>query len=817
MNLRSIVTLLIIVSFTVSLAACSKKKTKTAEKSAGNVQFTVSETDVNEADGSVVMTVSRSGGASGEASVSYQASDDTADGDDYTLAPGQLSWSDGDTGNKTITVVINNDSEMEYPESFQLSLQSANGAELGTIQSVVIQVNDDDSIVINGTVKAPNGTIGTDDASPTVDHIADAVDGGVNVEIFALDNYGELTGNAISTTSTDTDGSFAALVPPDGLSKNYVAVAGGVLQSHIITDQALIISPISDAARTLVLDAVYNRETSFDRISLDEVKVVQEETANLTAQLDLGGINGSALSVTEKFLDAAGSNVDMTNITESIVDLGEICGRVYKTVGGTEVPLENIKIRVRDFGDWVTRAKASTAADGGYCVNVSAGRDYIIGAINRTGDGHDADHTASEWWTAGGGAPTPFDADKITVNASTITVGEGTELSGVDFELASGARIKGTVTTADGGSPEGIKVLVREFDSYMPLASAYVKADGSYRVNVAAGEQAKYTLIARNTTLVRPYATQLYTNDTFGTHLIGLATPVVKPRVDNDAVTVPGYDFDLAIGSRVEGRVVTDSDSNSPVPGMRVRLDTQGDGPAARTRTDLLGHYRIWMADDSYRVRSRGQTSGLFDLQSTEGPEYTVHAEDFNQIVTEYYGQVVTDSGVPVSQAKIFLRDTSGFSLVSQEVSNSDGTFTVYEPRLDTSFIIQVRVDGHRSYGNIVYNEQIDMASGDFVSSDVEMTIYLPESGSGFVDTGISDMYSIKGINALPNIPIRVSSPWEFFTTRSRGDGTFTLNLPTGVGIFYDVNFAGTCDITNIQAELLVGAVLDANDCVQIK
>ena len=73
----------------------------------GNLALGASSYTVNENMGSASLTVRRTGGFTGVVSVNYAASDDTATaGTDYTAASGTVSWADGDTADKTITVPL---------------------------------------------------------------------------------------------------------------------------------------------------------------------------------------------------------------------------------------------------------------------------------------------------------------------------------------------------------------------------------------------------------------------------------------------------------------------------------------------------------------------------------------------------------------------------------------------------------------------------------------------------------------------------------------------------------------------------------------
>ena len=110
----------------------------------GSVEFTSLQYNVNEAGGQATVTVHRVGGSSGAASVDYATSNGTAiAGADYTAASGTLSWTDGDSGDKTFNVPVVWDGRGEGPETVNLALSNATGADLGADSTGVLRIADD--------------------------------------------------------------------------------------------------------------------------------------------------------------------------------------------------------------------------------------------------------------------------------------------------------------------------------------------------------------------------------------------------------------------------------------------------------------------------------------------------------------------------------------------------------------------------------------------------------------------------------------------------------------------------------------------------
>ncbi|MFA6435488.1 MAG: choice-of-anchor Q domain-containing protein, partial [Elusimicrobiales bacterium] len=109
--------------------------------------------------GAAVITVKRTGGGSGAASVRYATSNGTAAaGSDYTAAGGTLSWADGDSANKTFNITVLDDALVEAGETVNVTLSNAVGAALGTPNSAVFTITNDDTAAIDtSSPTAPGG------------------------------------------------------------------------------------------------------------------------------------------------------------------------------------------------------------------------------------------------------------------------------------------------------------------------------------------------------------------------------------------------------------------------------------------------------------------------------------------------------------------------------------------------------------------------------------------------------------------------------------------------------------------------------------
>ncbi len=117
-----------------------------AAQQPGTLAISPATTSVNEGDGTVTLTVSRTGGSDGIVSVNVATANGTATaGSDYTaLSSTTLTFADGDTTPKIVTVSIIDDVLDEGNETFTVDLSGVTGgASLGTATSTVTIVDDD--------------------------------------------------------------------------------------------------------------------------------------------------------------------------------------------------------------------------------------------------------------------------------------------------------------------------------------------------------------------------------------------------------------------------------------------------------------------------------------------------------------------------------------------------------------------------------------------------------------------------------------------------------------------------------------------------
>jgi hypothetical protein len=113
---------------------------------AGTMQFNAGSVSVDEGAGTASLTVTRTAGSAGIVVVTVASGNGTATaGTDFTAVNTTVTFADGDTAAKTVTVQITNDTQAEAEKSFVLNLLTPTaGAILGQTATAIVTIRDDD-------------------------------------------------------------------------------------------------------------------------------------------------------------------------------------------------------------------------------------------------------------------------------------------------------------------------------------------------------------------------------------------------------------------------------------------------------------------------------------------------------------------------------------------------------------------------------------------------------------------------------------------------------------------------------------------------
>ncbi len=620
-----------------------------------------------------------------------------------------------------------------------------------------------------------------------------AVGAGVTVKLIKVDADGNQVGGTVASTKTKSDGSYKLTAPGDVLNDAAYVLrvegSGGAVMDARVHDKAVDINPVSHVASNFVTSVAGD---------LDEVS--REELFEILAAVDsvAQGVDATAHAGLDSLSSAISSETDNDeeahNIITSVPQANAICGKITSSASGKGI--KGVRVVVRDFGNWVTRAKTKSNKKGEYCVSVPAG-DYIIGAINRNDDEVDANRSASEWWssaTAEAGAYLQIDGEKVTVSA-------GDKLS-KDFVLEPGVRIKGTVT-ANGGSKNGqaiagVKVLIRDYENRFPAAVALTDDEGHYQVNVIAG---KYVLSSVNST-IEAYASEVY-DGASGSNGLNFGVPVTVAVGDDDKQ----IDFALEPGYLLSGTI---SEGGTGISGMRMRADSTTNGVSLILRANKVGYYQVWLKPDTYNLLAYGQVKSAVDMTAAS------QTANFTASVAKL-PITLTGGGTGFSQAKVLLIDGTG-NTVSQEVSSSDGSVTLYTDT-SASYSLVVRVDDKRAYGSTVYNGKTQLALADTValttgSTATALSIAMP--AAGLLTGTISDTSGVIGNRGVQVRSGGLTTTEKFVSISSRGDGSFSFSLPAGTyeRVRVNTNAGGAnCDSVQIAAGMTTSLSVSDTAC----
>jgi len=621
-------------------------------------------------------------------------------------------------------------------------------------------------VTLTGTVSAPGSTTGAiafakPDSSllrmfaslfSTQQVQAAAADGvapvgaGVPVDLIQIDDSGNKL-STIASGSTDATGAYTIDAPASFVpATDYVVRATSPTDNTayldaIVTGTTVDVDPGTDFTKNQIITAA----SGVSNISLETIEAVQKTLKTLASgasSAQFSTLNGAKLFFAGQLL----ANEEASNIIASLSGSSVINGTVKDSTG---TPLPGIKIVVRDFNNWVTRAITFTDASGAYSLHVLPG-DYILGAVNST-----ANTSAGEWWTASGGAANMFSAGKVSV-ASSSTVTE-------NFSLDPGVTISGTVTGESTSLPiGGIQIQLRDYVNDEPVTTVFTAKDGTYRINARPGS---YTLGAYNLTF-QPYATELY-----NTTLNGGIDATKAEKVTLTLGTPTTADFSLQTGYAIAGSV-TDGVGGPIVQGMAVRFYTNTNAFVRGIRTNNLGNYRLWLranaAGEPYTVSSRGQSLSV-DLSAPSSQT----GQDFTGAMGTITA-TLSDGTNPISQAKVRIYDSTGY--LGFETSNGDGSVTLYAA---APVKVQPVIDNGTFIGTEFYNGVTKTSSATLVPVGTVLgTITLPAGGvlSGTVDVGGTTtgdrVVQVRSGGILPG---------NFFVnTRTQNDGSYSISLPPG-------------------------------------
>jgi uncharacterized repeat protein (TIGR01451 family) len=195
----------------------------------GILRFTTSTIEIDESAQTATLTINRIGGSDRNIVVSYATKDDTAiAGSDYVEASGQLTWTDGDSHEQTLTLTIIDDTVVESHETFIVTLSNGTtGADLG---NTTITIKDNDVMVQPGQAQLTEPTVQVEESATEVILTISRVngsDGNLVVNYATTDgtaiagsDYVETTGKLTWTDGDNNDKTLTIMINDDAVVEN---------------------------------------------------------------------------------------------------------------------------------------------------------------------------------------------------------------------------------------------------------------------------------------------------------------------------------------------------------------------------------------------------------------------------------------------------------------------------------------------------------------------------------------------------------------------------------------------------------------------
>jgi len=306
---------------------------------------------------------------------------------------------------------------------------------------------------------------------------------------------------------------------------------------------------------------------------------------------------GTGVSVTT---GTATSGIDFALATAVA---GTITGTV--TDASTHAPLAGVSVRAYSASNtWL--ANTTSDAAGTYTLTgLPAGACYLRSS-----------NTLNYVDELYAGVPCPFGACTVTTGAG-VTVVQGQTISGIDFDLAPGGRITGTVVEAGSLQPlQSMRVDLYNASNAL-VTTGVAGPTGSYEITgLAAG-----TYYARTNGYEFGYVDQRYSG-------VPCAVPCVA--VGGTPITVPaggqasGIDFALVRGGRIAG-VLTDAQTGAAVQTTPVRV-FNANGDSVAVGRNVIGQY----------ITGSGLPAGTYYVVTENASSYT--GTGYVSYLNEVYG-----------------------------------------------------------------------------------------------------------------------------------------------------------------------------------
>ncbi len=485
-----------------------------------------------------------------------------------------------------------------------------------------------------------------------------------------------------------------------------------------------------------------------------------------------------------------------TGIHFGLVVGARITGRVVADAGGAG--LGGVSVRIHN-GTNQQIGSATTAADGTYTVGGLPGGTFYARTINSAGY---IDELYNGFLCPNGAC---------TFNTGTgIVVASGGTTANVDFGLATGGSLGGTVTDQSTGLPL-VGVTVRVYNSSnSQMGTANTNASGAYAVTgLPTG-----THYARTSNGLG-YVDELYNNlpcpnqsctTNTGT---GIGVTAGSPTT--------GINFALDAGARITG-TVTDANGGAPLANVTVRVYNTSGTQVGQTNTNGAGAYTVsGLPGGSFFARtqnSAGYIDELFDnLPCPAGVcTYTtgtpivlagggVTVADFALQLGGRVTGTVTDAngGAALANVSVSLLDAY-WNQIGSSTTNSSGVYTAAGLPTGSYYLATSNSLGYTDelYDNVpCFNWTCTIPGGTPIAvtagatvSDINVALTM----GARLNVTVTDQTSGAGI---PSVSVRLYNPqgYQVFSRNTDASGNVSIpGVPAGSYFLRTLNSRGYID-----------------------
>jgi hypothetical protein len=568
-------------------------------------------------------------------------------------------------------------------------------------------------------------------------------------------NFALNTGGRISGTITDASTS----APIDAVDVDIFDSSG-----------VFVTTASTDASGNYQTDSVLNTGTYY-AITFNGSSYLDELYNNIRCP-GCDVTTGTPISVT------AGATTSAINFALTLG--GRIAGTI--TDAATSNPISGVNVQIFS-SNGLFAAQAVTNATGNYVITTGLTTGtYFARTVNSQG-------YVNELYD---------NITCLTCNPATgtpISVTEGAITSGINFALALGGKISGTVTNALNAAPLQ-NVNLRIYNSLgVQVAAANSNASGIYTVT---------TGLTTGTYYVRAFSGQGFISQSYMSINCTTCTPTLGTPITVTApATTTGINFALNAGGRISG-IITDSSTAMPVPGIAVQIlapdgaiittvGTNGAGAYTTTQGLPTGTYFARTANDlSYKDQIYANITCV-PCEGTSGIPISVTAPsittgiNFNIEPGGSISGTITDAvtSAPLIDVEVSIFDFDG-NFITFGVTDAQGKYTsfagltsgvYYAATFNQSGYIDELYDNITcAFCDVLTGTPINVNSG-MNSSGIDFAL----SAGGRVSGMITDSATTAPIGGITTQIFDSDGAFVAFgVTNATGSYTTTTGLPTG-------------------------------------